>query len=433
MVNDIEFLYHLIIAAGVGALVGVEREHHKGDDVIIAGIRTFPLVSLLGFMLAFLGMNGNALGVDGGGSLNLAVLIGLPIVGALAMGLLYIRFQIGAPGLTTPIALVLTYISGVLVGYGLVMEAVVLSVTITFLLVSKRRLHKFAQVLDDEELISSLQFITVAFIAYPLTLQIALPAPYDVFNRGMALDISSLFLIVIFVSSISFVSFLLIRWKGASLGMKYSGLLGGLVSSEAATISLSNLAKQKNELVTTAAAGILMANATMFVRDLAICGFADPSLATATILALPLVLLFGVNMLLGLTFKVQQSKAELEVRSPFSIGPALKFGAFFVAISAVDVLIQNQFGSQAIYLIALGSLVSSAAVVASVSTLAFVGTIDPWTAAVTAILATAISSINKLVLSRATCRDVSKAVLGRMTLVAALAIVLTIMVLVLRI
>jgi uncharacterized membrane protein (DUF4010 family) len=68
-----------------------------------------------------------------------------------------------------------------------------------------------------------------------------------------------------------------------------------------------------------------------------------------------------------------------------------------------------------------------------VSTLAFVGTIDPWTAAVTAILATAISSINKLVLSRATCREVSKAVLGRMTLVTALAIVLTVLVLVLRI
>ena len=49
-------------------------------------------------------------------------LIGIPIVSTMAIGLLYIRFQMGVPGLTTPFALILTYLNGVLVGYDLVQD-----------------------------------------------------------------------------------------------------------------------------------------------------------------------------------------------------------------------------------------------------------------------------------------------------------------------
>lgn len=431
MVNPIEFVYYFVVAAGVGALVGMEREHHRGDDVVVAGIRTFPLVSLFGFLLAYLGANASSIGADAG-SLGALAAIGLPIVGALAVGLLVVRYLIGAPGLTTPFALLLTYISGMLVGYGLLFEAIVVSVATTFLLVSKRRLHRFASILDDAELISALEFITIAFVLYPLTLQLAFPPQFDILNQGRALDVSNLFLIVVFVSSISFVSFLLIRSKGAALGMKVSGLLGGLVSSEAATISLSNLAKKNRDLVPMAVAGIVMANATMFVRDLAVCAFSDPSFATATILALPMIVLSAFGFAMGLTVKTKPVSEKLEIESPFSVGAALRFGAIFVAISALDVGLQHVLGSGAVLLIALGGFASSAAVVASVSTLAFVGTIDPWTAAITAVLATAIASANKLLLSRVTCKDVAKAVQTRVVIMTVAAFAVTALMFILR-
>jgi uncharacterized membrane protein YhiD involved in acid resistance len=105
VIGSIDFIYHLILAFGVGALVGLEREHHKGDDVVIAGIRTFPLVSVLGFVFAYLGKNGNAFGLDSNAlGLPFLTLIGIPIVSTMAIGLLYIRYQMGVPGLTTPIA-----------------------------------------------------------------------------------------------------------------------------------------------------------------------------------------------------------------------------------------------------------------------------------------------------------------------------------------
>ncbi|MDD1756435.1 MAG: MgtC/SapB family protein [Methanomassiliicoccales archaeon] len=414
MSTSIEFIYYLLIAIAVGALVGVEREHHKGDDMVIAGIRTFPLVSVLGFLLAYIGLNAEevAPGVSAQ-YLQVLSLVGIAIVAALAVGLLYIRFSMGVPGLTTPFALVITYVAGLLVGFGLIIEAVVVAVVVTFLLVSKKRLHAYAELLDDDELIGALEFIAIAFIAYPVTLQLDLQAPYDVFNPGEPLAISNLFLIVVFVSSISFISFLLIRWQGPSRGLRFSGLLGGLVSSEATTISLSNLAKRNKGIIRTAASGILLANATMFARDLAVTIFADMSLATATLVALPLLALSGVGIALGYSMKVEKQADghELDVRSPFAIVPALKFGIIFLIITAVVYLVNTYLGQEYIYFVALGGMVSSAAVAASVSSYVFLGELGAMEAAQIILLATAISSFTKLAYARYISKDVFNRIL----------------------
>lgn len=432
MSPSIEFIYYVVVALGVGALVGVEREHHRGDDVVIAGIRTFPLVSLLGFLLAYLGLNAEEL-ADGAfvPLLQSLTVIGLGVVAAMAVGLLYIRFQMGVPGLTTPFALMTTYIAGLLVGFDLIVEAVVVSVAVTLLLVSKRRLHTYAELLDDKELIGALEFIAVAFVAYPVTLQLDLEPPFDVFNPGGPLAISSLLLIVVFVSSISFISFLLIRWQGSTRGLRFSGLLGGLVSSEATTISLSNLAKGKPSLIRNAASGIILANATMFARDLAVVIFADLSLATATLVAAPLIALSGLGMLLGYSMKVdKEAKEELDVRSPFAFYPAFKFAVLFVIISAFVYLVNDSLSQDLIYLTALGGIVSSAAVAASVSGYVMLGELDAQVAAQIILMATALSSFVKLAYAGTVSKEVARRVLpgclvmGSLSLLAALALFL---------
>jgi uncharacterized membrane protein (DUF4010 family) len=68
-------------------------------------------------------------------------------------------------------------------------------------------------------------------------------------------------------------------------------------------------------------------------------------------------------------------------------------------------------GSGFFYLAALGGLISSAAVVASVSTLAFVGSVAPSVAAETALFATAIAALNKLLFTYYISKDVSKRIL----------------------
>ena len=70
--------------------------------MVIAGTRTFPLVSVLGFMFAYIGKNGDALGLNSSAlGLPLLALIGIPIISTMAIGLLYIRYQMGVSGITS--------------------------------------------------------------------------------------------------------------------------------------------------------------------------------------------------------------------------------------------------------------------------------------------------------------------------------------------
>ena len=48
-------LQKLLVAILVGTLIGLERERKKEhDEVFFAGIRTFPLVAIFGFLAAFI-------------------------------------------------------------------------------------------------------------------------------------------------------------------------------------------------------------------------------------------------------------------------------------------------------------------------------------------------------------------------------------------
>ncbi len=402
---DISFLYGLLVSVGIGALIGMERERRRAEDTVLVGVRTFPLVSTSGFVIGHLAVNEPFM--------DLLVIAGLILFGTVALLLVYVRQAMGYPGFTTTLALIVTYLLGVMVAYDLILEAVVVGVITTFLLLSKERLHRLAKVLTKQEMMGALQFITIAFILYPLTLDLDLTGTLSVFSNGEPLDLNMVLLIVLFVSAISFTSFLVVRLYGPTRGIRFSGLLGGLVNSEAATASLCNMVKKNWKLVGAASSGIILANATMFVRNLAVCAIADPSLSTAVVVALPLVGVTLLGIAIGWSIKGEKIEKTLEVESPFAIVPALKFGLLFMVISGLALGIQEFLGSGAIYLTALGGFASSAAVVASVSSLAMTGSIDPWLAAQTIMLACGVSSFNKILISRIVCPDLSrKATLG---------------------
>ncbi|MFP4169871.1 MAG: MgtC/SapB family protein [Methanomassiliicoccales archaeon] len=407
---DLGFVYGLLVSIGIGALIGLEREHRKEGDTILVGIRTFPLVAMSGYILAYLGQGG----------IEHLVLAGLVLFGALSLALIYIRQVMGFPGFTTTLAFIIAYLVGVLVAHDFVLEAVIVGVATTTILISKQRLHSFVRVLSEEEIMGALQFITIAFILYPLTLNLELTGPLEIFGQGQPLDLNMVLLIILFVSGISFASFLVVRWQGPSIGLRISGLLGGLINSEAATASLCGLAKKGERMMRTAACGIVLANATMFLRNLAVCVVSDPTLGVASLTALPLVLLCGFGILLGISRVGEEPSEPLELGSPFAIKPALVFGVIFFIISGFALLVEEQLGGGLVYIAALGGFASSAAVVASVSSLSLAGSIGPQTAAEIVLLACGISSMNKLIITKLMCPRLSRASVLRLVGITAL-------------
>lgn len=404
-----DFFLDFVVALGVGGLIGLEREHRRDQTQVIAGVRTFPLFSIGGYMLTLIAREAV------GGALPSALLLATGLLGvvAIAIAFLWVRHQLGVTGMTTPMAMIVTFLLGVLIGYGFVQEAIVIGVATTFILLTKDRLHKFAEILSDDEIMGALQFITVLFILFPIVQRVEAPVfGQEWIGRGGLVDPYATLLVVIFVSAISFASFLAMRVVGARRGAIVSGLLGGLVNSEATSVSLAEQASAEPALVRVAVAGSLLATTTMFVRNLAIAGFADATLTVAREMLVPLALMALAGAAFA-TWRYRRRGPEEQgtirpprISNPFALLPALRFAALYLALTVLATLAQENLGPAGVYATALGGLVSAGAVTASVASLWATGAVPLEVAVRTAVLASVIGAANKLVILRATNRDV---------------------------
>jgi len=408
-------LEYLLISLGIGALIGLEREFHREEkEILIVGFRTMPLITIVGTVFSLLS-------ADYGTYL---IGIGLVVGAAFALLLAIIRHRLQMSGFTTPVAMYLSYICGMLVGLGYVIPGLFVGVLTTILLFTKERLHHIVASLTEEEMNGALQFLTILLILFPIA------ATYnfnnlvwngynlgDIFGRGKVLDVYWLLLIIIFISTISFLSFIAMRKVGSAKGLEISGMLGGLVNSEAAAISLANIGKKAKAIERSAITGIMLANATMLVRNFILCLFSDPTLKVGSLTAIPLGSMIIINLVFVVVMhgrkggRKEEIGETVKVESPFAVGPAVKFGMIFALISVFVYLAQNSGQAFGIYFTSIGGFVSSAAVVASVSATASSGIINEYAAAITVMLATCVSTLNKFVLVRTVDKELAKRLL----------------------
>ncbi len=131
---DLDFVIHVLLAVGMGGLIGLEREHEKEKPRVIAGVRTFPLTSMSGVLFSFLS---SSIGMR-------FIEVGVLIFGGFSILLAYLKYEIKTIGITTPVALFITFIIGILIQKQFVVEAGFITVVVTSLLITKERLHKMA-------------------------------------------------------------------------------------------------------------------------------------------------------------------------------------------------------------------------------------------------------------------------------------------------
>ncbi|MEW6070330.1 MAG: DUF4010 domain-containing protein [Candidatus Thermoplasmatota archaeon] len=413
IIFELKIIQSLLISVGLGILIGLEREHHKRVEsgeraIVIAGIRTFPIIALCGTLLAVITRIASHPNGPISGALlpYFSLLIPLGLFGFILLALImfYAKHQLELTGLTTPVAIIATFILGVLIGFELWVVAVVCCVAITLLLVSKRKLHEFASVLTESELMSALGFISVAFVLLPL-------APSEpilgIFNLKWMLSI------IVFVSVISFVSFLAMKRYGVTKGILFSSLFGGLVNSEATTASLSNHTKSKTELISAVTLGIVISNTTMLVRNLIIAGFADPNFKVLSFMLLPVAIMCAINiayLLLSPSVPKAEKELKIGIKSPFAIIPATKFGILFVLVASLGYAITHYLGKNWIYLTAVGGFASSGAVIASLALLAyqFPGQVSLSALAGTCMLACVISTLTNIGIASISSKKLAK-------------------------
>ncbi|HUR69714.1 MAG TPA: MgtC/SapB family protein [Candidatus Thermoplasmatota archaeon] len=412
------FFVEFFVSAAMGGLIGVEREHRDDGLPVIAGVRTFPLVAIAGFLTAVMAIEVAS---------PFVIAAGLFGAFGLAYMFMHMRMSVGQTGITTPVTMVITFLLGLAIGYHYVFEAVTVGVVTTALLLTKKRLHRFAAILDDTEILSALQFITLVFILLPLTATFTgddLPVSW--IGRGKLVDPYVILLVSVFVAGISFASLIAMRQIGPHRGIQFSGLMGGLVNSEATTAGLAQRAKEDRRLVGAAVVGSLLASTTMLVRNFAIAAFADTSFHLAMAIA-PFFLLIAMVGLYSAWRRrssgapSQDEGAAVRVKNPFAVLPALRFALYFAAVSVLVTLASQNLGDAGVYFAALGGFVSAGAVIASLGSLAANGSIPLTIAIRTALLATAASVGGKLLILRWTHRETYEGALPGFALMTAVA------------
>ena len=374
----VDFVQKIMISLMIGILIGLERERLRSDIKIFAGVRTFTLICIIGMLSAFL--------IDYAGPS--IILITTIFVGVTCIFLAYnMNIVQGSSGLTTSISLFCTYLLGILVAADLFVIAIVTAVIVTFLLIEKKPLHSLAENLSERDIIDALQFIAIAFILYPVV------PDEPIFG---IISLKSTILIIVLISSISFVSYVLLKKIGARGGIAYSGFLGGLASSGAAVISLSNLSKRRASLTSHIFTGALLTIVSMIISDITFAFLIDTSGRMASLMLPPFVIMLIVTlMVVWRKRKTTVVNETIELRSPFAIVPALKFGILFMLITLVANIAQAHGGSIGIYAAAIGGIVSSSAVTVSMASLALNGTISYLLAAQIAVVAGLISTLAK--------------------------------------
>lgn len=331
-----DIFQRLGLAAALGLLVGLQREH---AGTSLAGIRTFPLVTLLGGLCALLGMSY-------GGWL---VGAGLLTVGAVLVtgNLLQRGEKRDGSGITTEVAALVMYALGAYLIQGVMEVAVVIAGGLAVLLHLKPQMHAFVKRIEPKDLKAVMQFVLISLVILPL-LPDRTYGPYDVLNPR------NVWWMVVLIVGVQLAGYVLYRLVGQGAGTLLGGVLGGLISSTATTVAYARQAHGSPLAAPLAATVIMLASTVSLLRVMVVAALVAPMAVGA--LGFPLGVMLAVLVLLSLVqfVLVGRAPAQLpEPGNPAELKPALFFAGLYAVVTFAIAAGQHYFGNSGLYVVAL--------------------------------------------------------------------------------
>lgn len=370
-------------ALGLGLLIGLERERHKGSGARrgSAGLRTFAITALLGYAAMQVGS---------------ALLVGIVALGlALLITVAYWRGRNDDPGVTSEVALIIVLILGALCTRSAEL-AVAIGVVVAGLLAYREKLHDFAiSQLSEAEMRDGLVLLITALVVLPLT-------PDRYIGPYAAINLRTLCTLTVLLMLVGAIGHVAVRALGSRYGYAVSAIASGFVSSTVTIATMGHrVAREPANLRTLGAAAILSNLATMIQVGL-ILATVDPAL----LLTLWMPLLFGsIAMLVYsacLMFRGPPRGAEqsLPVGGAFSLKLALIIALTMTAITLVSSAMLSHFGQVGVMLTATFSGFADAhASTASIAGLAKAGLLPQEAIVGPALIAISSNSLSKCVVA----------------------------------
>lgn len=326
----------IAISLGLGLLVGLQREWKESE---IAGIRTFPLITMLGTTTTLLSETAGAWVIPAG-LLSVALML---LIGNLA------KLQAGKfdPGLTTEVAALLMFGVGAIVAAGYTGPAVVTTGIVAVLLHWKKPLHGFVDRIGERDLRGVIHLVLIALVILPL-LPDTTYGPYDVLNPYR------IWWMVVLIVGISMAAYVAYKLVGPRVGAVLGGILGGLISSTATTVSYARQTKASPDAAAMAALVIIIASTIVNVRVLFEIAVVAPELLRVALA--PILILMALMALecLVLYFPLRKvAPAPPDQDNPAQLLPALIFGALYAVVLFIVAVAKEEFGDSALYVVAI--------------------------------------------------------------------------------
>jgi uncharacterized membrane protein (DUF4010 family) len=359
-----ELLQSFGTALGLGLLVGLQREWVQNR---VAGIRTFALLSLFGALCGLLGL------VYGGWVVAAALIafVSVVIIGHLAE----MKNQEPDSGLTTEMAMLVMFATGIITIHGHRLIAVVIAGSVMVLLQSKKPLHAMVRRIGEDDLREIARLVLLGLVILP-----ALP------NREMGyLDVLNPFaiwLMVVLIVGISLAAYLVGKFLGGTKGTALTGVLGGLISSTATTASLARRSRDHGACGISLAAITLIASAIVFVRVIAEVAIAAPAhLQSMLPPLLAMMFWFGLVSIIAHRISEKSGKHVADVSPPSELKSAVIFGLLYAVVLLLVAAAREHFGDSGLYIAAaISGLTDMDAITLSTSRLVSTASLDTSTA-----------------------------------------------------
>ena len=326
----------LAISLGLGLLIGLQRER---SEARLGGIRTFPLISLFGTVCGLLAAQ-----------FAWPVLVAgfVVVFGVLALAnVIKLRDPtLREAGQTTEVAALLTFALGVYLVEGDRSVAFVVAGVTVVLLHLKEPMHRFVDRMGEHDMSAIIQFVVISLIILPL-----LPdrtfGPYNVLNPF------DIWRMVALIVGISLVGYVVYKIWGERVGTVSGGILGGLISSTATTVSYARRSREASGAHRTTLFVILIASAIAYGRVLIEISAVAPNRLAA--MAPPLGAMLGwMTFLAFIFFPFRKTESKIpDPENPAELKSALIFGAIYAVVIFAIGAAREHLGSSALYGVAI--------------------------------------------------------------------------------
>jgi uncharacterized membrane protein (DUF4010 family) len=329
----------IVLVLSLSFLIGLEREEHKTsvERYSFGGVRTFPLIGLIGYAIALLS-----------GAQLLPVALGFAVVGGFLMLSYWHKMSGSQPaGVTTEMSGLATYVVGVLVSHEQFWIAATITVASMLLLELKIALEGLTKRISGEEILTFTKFLLLTAVVLPVL-------PNQEFGQ-FRINPFRTWLVVVAVSTVSYASYVIQRWTKQEGGLILAAILGGAYSSTVTTVVLARRARAENHPHLFSGA-TLIASGMMYLRLVALLGLFNRSLLLA--LGLPFAALAGVAVGVGWLWSRRpdhnpsEVEREYEPKNPLELRAALLFALLFLGMLIVTHLAVVYLGKAGVYTLA---------------------------------------------------------------------------------